>query len=100
MSKYIIEIEDEPFNRQLCLNGEEALYRAKGFKSLVFDKNGLEKLKPFDRHANQTAQEYRRLRLLKINREKAEKLEKELAKVNLEIFMLEHYKEYGEPYWW
>ena len=44
--KYIIEIEDEPFVRKSALYGEEAVYRAKGFKSLVFDKVGLEKLTP------------------------------------------------------
>ena len=41
--KYIIEIEDEPF-----VMGEETVYRAKGFKSLFFDKTGLEKLTPYD----------------------------------------------------
>lgn len=44
--KYVIEIEDEPFVRKSALHGEEAVYRAKGFKSLVFDKNGLDKLIP------------------------------------------------------
>lgn len=44
--KYIIEIEDEPFARKSALHGEEAVYRAKGFKSLVFDKVGLDKLTP------------------------------------------------------
>ena len=44
--KYIIDIEDEPFVRKSCLHGEEAHYRAKGFKSLVFDSIGLEKLVP------------------------------------------------------
>ena len=39
--KYIIDIEDIPFIR------DESLYRAKGFKSLVFDKIGLEKLTPY-----------------------------------------------------
>lgn len=45
--KYIIELEDTPFN---------GLYKAKGFNSLVFDKNGLKKLKPaqeeFAQHHN------------------------------------------------
>ena len=49
MSKYIIEIEDEPFVRQSALYGEEGLYRANGFKSLVFDKDGLDKLTPLDK---------------------------------------------------
>lgn len=39
--KYIIEIENEPFVR------DEKLYRAKGFKSLVFDQIGLDKLMPY-----------------------------------------------------
>lgn len=47
--KYIIEIEEEPFIRKSALHGEEALYRAVGFNSLVFDKHGLEKLIPFDK---------------------------------------------------
>ena len=46
--KYIIEIEDEPLVRKSALHGEDAVYRAKGFKSLVFDKSGLEKLKQYD----------------------------------------------------
>lgn len=44
--KYIIDIEDEPFVRKSALYGEEALYRANGFKSLVFDETGLKKLTP------------------------------------------------------
>ena len=44
--KYIIEIEDEPFVRKSAVHGEEDVYRAVGFKSLVFDKVGLEKLTP------------------------------------------------------
>lgn len=46
--KYIIEIEEEPFIRKSALHGEEAVYRAKGFKSLVFDQVGLDKLTPID----------------------------------------------------
>lgn len=45
--KYIIEIENEPFGRNddpVIPHGMDKLYRAKGFKSLVFDKNGLDKL--------------------------------------------------------
>ena len=48
--KYIIEIEDEPFGRNddpVIPHGMDKLYRAKGFKSLVFDKNGLDKLIPY-----------------------------------------------------
>lgn len=44
--KYIIEIEDEPFGRDDDM--EHYLYRAKGFKSLVFDQEGLAKLVEFD----------------------------------------------------
>lgn len=48
--KYIIEIENEPFGRNddpFFPHGMDELYRAKGFKSLVFDKNGLDKLTPY-----------------------------------------------------
>lgn len=41
--KYIIEIEDEPFER-----GSKKLYRTSGFNSLVFDAEGLRRLKPYD----------------------------------------------------
>ena len=44
--KYVIEIDDEPFARKSALYGEEALYRANGFRSLVFDETGLKKLTP------------------------------------------------------
>ena len=44
--KYIIEIENARY-----VNGssfkDDILYRAKGFKSLVFDKSGLERLTPY-----------------------------------------------------
>ena len=46
--KYIIEIEDEPLVRKSALHGETAVYKAKGFNTLVFDRNGLSKLKPYD----------------------------------------------------
>ena len=45
--KYIIEIEDEPFERNddpVIPHGMDELYKAKGFNSLVFDENGLDKL--------------------------------------------------------
>ena len=48
--KYIIEIEDEPFGRNddpVIPHGMDELWRAKGFKSLVFDKAGLSKLTPY-----------------------------------------------------
>ena len=44
MAKYIIELEDDPF---VSIDSPDSLYRAKGFKSLVFDKNGIEKLTPY-----------------------------------------------------
>lgn len=49
--KYIIELEDEPFGKNddpRIPHGLEELWRVKGFKSLVFDKNGLNKLQPAD----------------------------------------------------
>lgn len=48
--KYIIEIENEPFGRNddpFFPHGMDELYRAKGFKSLVFDQGGLDKLTPY-----------------------------------------------------
>lgn len=56
MSKYIIEIEDEPFVRLSALFGEEGLYRAKGFNSLVFDQFGLDKLTPLDKELEEAYQ--------------------------------------------
>lgn len=51
--RYIIEIEEEPFGRVTFPNDHtahgESLYRAVGFNSLVFDKNGLDKLKPLEK---------------------------------------------------
>ena len=40
--KYIIELEEKPFHKD---NGD-FLYRVKGFNSLVFDMNGIQKLTP------------------------------------------------------
>ena len=56
MSKYIIEIEDKPFVRLSALFGEEGLYRAKGFNSLVFDQFGLDKLTPLDKELEEAYQ--------------------------------------------
>lgn len=42
--KYVIEINDHPMNDSCT----PALYRAKGFRALVFDQNGLNKLTPFE----------------------------------------------------
>lgn len=38
--KYVIELEDEPIT--------SGLWKVKGFNSLVFDQNGLDKLTPFN----------------------------------------------------
>lgn len=48
--KYIIEINDEPFKNE-SLWGDNELYQAVGFNSLVFDRNGLDKLVPYDESA-------------------------------------------------
>ena len=45
--KYIIELEDEPLVYNETTEKEE-LWRVKGFKSLVFDNFGLEKLTPYE----------------------------------------------------
>lgn len=45
--KYIIELEEVPFSKK---NGD-FLYRVKGFNSLVFDMNGLQKLERYDKSA-------------------------------------------------
>lgn len=45
MGKYIIEIDDIPYMKTF---GNPSLYRAKAFKSLVFDSEGLSKLKKVD----------------------------------------------------
>ena len=47
-AKYTIEVEDKPFEL-LSKDGftSEKLYRVKGFNSLVFDWNGLNKLTPY-----------------------------------------------------
>lgn len=42
--KYVIEINDHPMNDPFT----PALYRAKGFRALVFDQHGLNKLTPFE----------------------------------------------------
>lgn len=43
--KYIIELEDDAFTNKN--NEADKLYRVKGFKSLVFDEDGLNKLEPY-----------------------------------------------------
>ena len=46
--KYIIEIEEMPF---ISEGSEMQLFKATEFNSLVFDRNGLEKLTPYDESA-------------------------------------------------
>lgn len=48
MAKYIIELEEDPF---VSMDSADVLYRAKGFKSLVFDARGLQKLTPYKEDA-------------------------------------------------
>ena len=47
MAKYIIEIEDNAMIAASIDQEVDELWKAKGFNSLVFDKNGLEKLTPY-----------------------------------------------------
>ena len=42
--KYIIEVEDNP----MFLRNGDMLWKAKGFNTLVFDKNGLDKLQKYE----------------------------------------------------
>lgn len=46
--KYIIEFDDEPLVRKSALHGETAVYKAKWFNTLVFDEEGLSRLKPYE----------------------------------------------------
>lgn len=51
--KYIIELEEQPFysgNPQVIgiMLKAERLYRVKGFKSLVFDEEGIKRLTPYE----------------------------------------------------
>lgn len=47
--KYIIELEDSPLLSETHYGCEyEKLYRVKGFKSLVFDGEGLKRLTPYE----------------------------------------------------
>ena len=50
--RYIIELEDKPFlhntDTALPIEDDETLWRVKGFRSLVFDQNGLDRLESFD----------------------------------------------------
>ena len=50
--KYIIELEDTPISVKDSHTGEAYdVYKAKEFRSLVFDMNGLQKLERYDRRA-------------------------------------------------
>lgn len=49
--KYVIEFEEEPFGKNdnpVIPHGLEVLWRVKGFNGLVFDENGIKKLKPLE----------------------------------------------------
>ena len=46
--KYIIELEDVPFTKNMGWGTNEQLYRVKGFNSLVFGETGLSKLTPYE----------------------------------------------------
>ena len=53
--KYVIELEDKAFSQSaLPLYDDEMLYRVKGFRSLVFDQNGLDKLTPLKDEIKET----------------------------------------------
>ena len=63
--KYIIEIEDNP----MFLRSGDMLWKAKGFNTLVFDKNGLDKLQKYEEFTiNKTAE----LKKEKVQEEKTE----------------------------
>ena len=50
--KYIIEIEDTPISVKESHTGEAYdVYKAKGFRSLVFDLNGLKKLERYEQQS-------------------------------------------------
>ena len=56
--KYIIELEEQPFysgNPQIIgtMLKAERLYRVKGFKSLVFDEEGIKRLTPYKEPQNE-----------------------------------------------
>lgn len=56
--KYIIEIEEQPLDvMDGCTQVHPTLYRAKGFKTLVFDEVGLKKLKPCEGEREQDYQQ-------------------------------------------
>ena len=46
--KYIIELEEIPFTNGFTTKDGDVLYRVKGFNSLVFDREGLNKLLPYE----------------------------------------------------
>lgn len=48
MSKYIIEVDD---------NAVDGLFRAKGFNTLVFDQNGLDKLQKYEESVEEVEEE-------------------------------------------
>ena len=47
--KYIIELEDQPISVKDSHTGEAyAVYKAKGFRALVFDERGVDRLERYD----------------------------------------------------
>ena len=75
--KYIIEVEDNP----MFLRNGDMLWKAKGFNTLVFDKNGLDKLQKYEEFTiNKTAE----LKKEKVQEEKAEPKKPEKEKVQEE----------------
>lgn len=59
--KYIIEFDEVPYTPDGSLPYQgERLYRAKGFKSLVFDECGLNKLTPYYVDDQEKKQSYRK----------------------------------------
>lgn len=68
--KFIIEIESE-YGAHSSVNGTDmkkvpdTLYRMKGFNSLVFDKVGLQKLKPYKEQTSSATKEFPLTKTLK-----------------------------------
>ena len=55
--KYIIELEEKPFQNAALSIEDETLWRVKGFRSLVFDPNGLDRLESFDEAVKEVKRE-------------------------------------------
>lgn len=85
MAKYIIEIEDDPFG---SIESSDMLWRAKGFKSLVFDKKGLEKLTPYKERATSSCW----LKVGDIIRDGCVEVTGVIARIEEDIYGNTHYK--------